>query len=263
VDHVSAAALTRRAWMLGSAATAGTVLLLSVLLGRNGERRPGCSHSLIPAYLPPAALLDLAKHAPAPRLLVVNPASGPGAQPQPAYRRAIKAARESGARVLGYVPTTFGARPADAVVADAGRYATWYGVDGVFLDEVSHDPAQLPYYRALSARLRAAGVTFVALNPGTVPARGYLALADVVVTFEGPFADYATRVAQTPGWLRALPLDRTAHLVYATSREQLDELLREPRRAGYLYATSGTPPDPWGVLPPYLGDEEARLGACA
>ena len=44
--------------------------------------------------------------------------------------------------MLGYVATTFGARPAADVEADAARYRDWYGVDGIFLDEVADDTRQ-------------------------------------------------------------------------------------------------------------------------
>ena len=56
-----------------------------------------------------------------------------------------------------------------------------------------------------------------------VPARGYFDLADLVVTYEGPFADYARRLAGEPEWVRDEP---TAHLVYAASREQADAPVR-------------------------------------
>src|SRR4029079_5328830 len=157
------------------------------------ERGTTCAPSLIPAYLRPDGIVALADAAPGPRLLIVNPASGPGEHPDADYRRAIAHAQARGARVLGYVSTTFGQRHYADVLADAGRYRDWYGVDGIFLDEVSHDDAQLPYYAALSHSLRGDGE--LVLTPGTVPARGYFDLADVVVTYEGPFADYAARLA--------------------------------------------------------------------
>src|ERR1700750_947809 len=94
-----------------------------------------------------------------------------------------------------------------------------------------HDDARLPYHRALSRDLRA---SFLVLNPGTVPARGYFAVANVVVTFEGPYASYAAW--REPDWLDALRA-RSAHLVYAASRAQARALLAAPRRAGYLYVT--------------------------
>jgi hypothetical protein len=69
----------------------------------------------------------------------------------------------------------------------------------------------------------------VVLNPGVVPARGYFDLADIVVTFEGPVDGYAGAVRRMPA-------------------------------AGYFYATSGTLPDPWSAVPPYLADLERRAG---
>ena len=86
-------------------------------------------------------------------------------------REAAAAATAAGARVLGYVPTAWGARPAADVEADIERYRGWYGVDGIFLDEAAADPASLPYYAALR---RALAGRFLVLNPGIVPARQLL-----------------------------------------------------------------------------------------
>jgi len=242
--------------------TVGAGLLASAVLGRPAERGTTCAPSLIPAYLRPDGIVALADAAPGRRLLIVNPASGPGEHPDADYRRAIAHAQARGARVLGYVATTFGARHSAAVLADAERYRDWYGVDGIFLDEVSHDDAQLPYYAALSRSLHDDGE--LVLNPGTVPARGYFDLADVVVTYEGPFADYATRLAQAPDWLADIPADRTAHLVYAASLTEARSLLASAGPDLHLYVTSGTPPDPWGSPPPYLREEaERRSQGCA
>ena len=80
-----------------------------------------------------------------------------------------------------------------------------------------------------------------------VPARGYFDLADLVVTYEGPFADYA-RAARAGARLAARrPADRTAHLVYAASLDAGALAVRLHRRADvHLYVTSGTPPEPVG-----------------
>jgi hypothetical protein len=255
VDHVT------RVVALVSVVVIGTILLTSVVLGRASERETGCAASLIPAYLSPQGLVDLADAAPGPRLLIVNPASGPGERQDPDFRRAVAHAQAGGAKVLGYVPTTFGARHSTAVLADVEHYREWYGVDGIFLDEVSHDAAQLPYYAALSRRLEGEGE--LVLNPGTVPARGYFDLADLVVTFEGPFADYASRLAQTPAWLKDIPADRTAHLVYAASAAQARSIFAATPHDVHLYVTSGSPPDPWGTPPPYLREEaDSRSPKC-
>ena len=173
------------------------------------ERTPrpsaACLGTLVPAYVEPQAIDDLTDGAPGPRLLIINPSNGPGASSSRAYRRAVERAQASGAHVLGYVASTFGARASSAVEADVARYRDWYGVDGIFLDEVAHDAGQLPYYEALAGAIRATGESLLVLNPGTVPARGYFALADMVVTYEGPFSDYAPRLAQEPAWVRDVP----------------------------------------------------------
>ena len=245
-----------------ASATAGTLLLASALTSRGAERRAPCPNSLIPAYLHPGDLMGLVERSTLPQLLVINPASGPGGGRNAGYRRAIVAAQAKGARVLGYVATTWGARPQADVEADVDRYRDWYGVDGVFLDEAASAPAGLRYYSALSHHARAAGANVVVLNPGLVPAREYFELADVIVTFEGPIAAYRNRLDHQPAWLGEIPPDHVAHLVYGASREQALEALEPAPRTGYVYLTSGTLPHPWGAVPDYLAPELAALGGC-
>ena len=254
----------RGAWFILSAVAAGVLVLVTMLsMSRAAEPSRACRGSLIPAYVSPAALVGVLDAPQVPRLLIINPASGPGTEPHPPYREAVEAAHDKGARVLGYVPTGYGARDAAAVEADIDRYRSWYGVDGIFLDEAAHDPGQLPYYRALSRHARGGGKALVVLNPGRVPDRRYFDVADVVVTFEGVAADYAAALQHTPAWVRDLPLGRIAHLLYGASREQALAAAKAPAAAGWLYVTSGTLPNPWETLPDFLNDQEAALKRCS
>jgi Spherulation-specific family 4 len=253
----------QRGLILASAAAAGAILIVILLTTRGADRRSTCRTTLIPAYVPPHALVELVRASARPRLVVINPGNGPGAEASPPYRAAVRDAQRAGARVLGYVHTTYGERPAADVVADIDRYTSWYGVDGVFLDEASHDAAKLGYYEALARHVRAGAPRLVVLNPGVVPAREYFDVADVVVTFEGPYTSYAPAMDAMPDWVRDLPSDRVAHLVYDATREQAMATVRHPQQAGYLYATSGSLPDPWRTVPSYLREEEHALEACA
>jgi hypothetical protein len=242
-------------------AAAGAAIAVAIVA--TATRKPDpirCHSALIPAYRGPDALTQLAGRAAHGRITIVNPSNGPGAAAQPAYRRAIAAERRAGADVLGYVHTGYGARDPTAVLADVQRYRSWYGIDGVFLDEVGHTDAQLAYYRSIATPLRASGERVV-LNPGVVPARGYFDIADVVVTYEGPATDYVAAVRRMPAWVRSLASHRIAHLVYGADEQQALQAAGMGA-AGYFYATSGTPPDPWSTLPPYLADLERRLAAC-
>jgi hypothetical protein len=251
-------------WLLAcSALVVGALVLLTVVNSRGGESRPGCRSTLIPAYVPATTIADLAEGSRRDRIVILNPASGPGTTRDADYARAVSRARAAGTRVLGYVPTTYGARDTATVETDIDRYEQWYEVDGIFLDEASHSADKLPYYDTLSKHIRASGDhRLVVLNPGVVPAKGYFEDADVVVTFEGAYAEYGPAVARMPAWARELPPRRIAHLVYGASRQQAMEIIKGDSLAGYVYVTPGTMPDPWRELSPYLAEEEALLEAC-
>ena len=67
---------------------------------------------------------------------------------------------------------------------------------------------------------------------------------------------------RAPAWVRELPRERIAILVYAASRDQAAAVVADPRHDGYVYATSGTLPHPWGTVPAYLREENGPLGGC-
>jgi hypothetical protein len=244
-----------------SATIAVAVVLVLLLTGRGSDRRAGCRSALIPAYLPPGAVADLVRSSKRPRMVIINPNNGPGLQEHASYRRAVREVRAAGTRVLGYVATGYGTRPLADALVEVDRYRSWYGVDGIFLDEAASGAAELPYYRALARHVREGAGKTVVLNPGVVPARGYFDVADVVVTFEGTPAGYASAVRAMPDWLRDLRPDRVAHLVYGATRVQALAAVRGAA-AGYVYATSGVMPNPWRTLPPYLHEEEEVLASC-
>jgi hypothetical protein len=255
------AALAHPLLALAAAGIGIAIVVVSTLIARGADRGGTCRAALIPAYVPPRELAALAQGPARPRMVVVNPDSGPGAQEGRDYGEAVRTLQASGIRVLGYVPTTYGGRPRAAVLADIRRYLEWYRVDGIFFDETSSDAALLPYYRDLSRQARGDAGRVVVLNPGVPPAPGYFDVADVVVTFEGTYDGYADAMSATPQWLRELGPDRVAHLVHgATRAEALDAVAGAA--AGYVYVTSGAMPNPWRSLPAYLGDEEEALTAC-
>ena len=138
----------QRRIVIASVGAAGAALLVAVLvMNRGSDRSPTCRNTLIPAYLSPPEIVAAVKGSIRARVIVVNPHNGPGAEQDDRYRSAVRTAQRVGARVLGYVHTDYGARPAGEVAADIDRYAQWYGVDGIFLDEAGkrcHPAALLP-----------------------------------------------------------------------------------------------------------------------
>ncbi len=190
--------------------------------------------------------------APAVALAVMNPASGPGTARDPAYADTVAASRAAGIAVFGYVDTDYAARGIAAVREEIARYAAWYGVTGIFFDQASMDPATLPYYAALAETVRSRGDSArTILNPGTATDEAFTAVADILLTFEDTYAEYVANY-RPAAWEARYPPERFWHLVHTTPTipqlRHATSLSRE-RRAGYMYITPATLPNPWGALP--------------
>jgi Spherulation-specific family 4 len=218
-----------------------------------GPRRP---RLLVPAYfhpdVAPGDWAALAEQADQIRLVVLNPASGPGEGPDPAHLRALQPLRDAGVAVAGYVDTNYGQRSRRAALADISRYRDWYGVSGVLFDRVSAGPEDLRHYALLARRARKLGALTVAFNHGVHPHPGYAWHADVLGTFEGPWSVYLEQAM--PDWTRSWPADRFCHVVYGVPGAQLENalLLAGRRRAGSVYVTDRTGGNPYDRLPAAL-----------
>ncbi|MEU9982971.1 spherulation-specific family 4 protein [Streptomyces sp. NPDC050856] len=205
------------------------------------EQRKKYVDLLVPYYEHPAdrpAEWD-AIVAAAPRLygVVLNPANGAGHSPDPAFVAVADRLRAAGVCVLGYTDTDYGRRAHADVLTDLVRHRDWYGADGAFLDQVPTGPERLDHYRRLGVAARAAGAATVVLNHGAHPHPGYAELAELLVTFEGPWDTY-----------RALDLpvaDHYCHLVYAAPPDA-------PVTARVRCSVPGTGAHPWGTLPHVL-----------
>lgn len=174
---------------------------------------------------------------------VVNVHNGPGPEHNEYYPDAIAGLRDI--RLLGYVPVGYGRRPVDDVARDIANWQRRYGVTGILLDEVPSAVPSLAKCGQYAAAARAAGVTFLAANPGMFPSPEHLDLFDLTAVFEGTAKDYAGFAH--PAWAHDVPPSRLWHLVHGCSPEQLAAFpLQAGRRgAGYVFATDRSMPNPW------------------
>ena len=219
-------------------------------------RRPG-----IPAYFHPAvaeahwrALADAGQ---AVRAVVFNVDGGPGVVPE---LELTAVARRISVPLLGYVDCGFGDRPVDDVAADIVRYQAWYPTTGIFLDRVGSDRRHLTRCADVVTLARRHGATNVVLNHGVHPDPAYAAIADALVTFEGPATAYS--LVTPPEWVHRWPAEKFWHLVYDTPAGEVDDVLRraDVNHVGTLYITDRTGANPWDGLPTYFHDRVA--GAC-
>ena len=205
---------------------------------------------------------------------IMNPDNGPGTAFNSDYAGAISGFRAAGGKVLGYVYTCYGigncvtglppTRSTADVLADAQRYADWYKVDGIFLDEMSNQLTALPFYQTVAQGLRAArpGGLIVG-NPGTAAPVEYLGVADTLVTLENGSGTYAG--APSEPWMLTAGAQQQASLFYnVATADAMRALMLEAqaRNIGYVYITDdryvpGDPaaPNPWDRLPSYWAAE--------
>lgn len=262
----------RPRWMC--AALSGAAALLPLLVAAVAAAAP--MRLLVPAYFypVPGSPWDqlTAQAGAAPITAIMDPFNGPGPSVDPSYTAAVTAFKAAGGELLGYVYTSYGARPLAAVTADIDTFLAWYPIDGLFVDEMANDalPAHVDYYAALYQHIKSRGANLeVVANPGVNTLESYLTrpTADVLLIFEHS-EGYDTWMPSP--WVYQNCPDHFAHLVYGvgSSAAMADIVaLAAMRGTGYLYVTNDLLPNPWDTLPPYWAAEVSAVagtvtGAC-
>ncbi|WP_061962087.1 spherulation-specific family 4 protein [Demequina flava] len=210
----------------------------------------------VPAYFHPAthpvAWRELLEIAPMLRFVIVNIHNGPGTAPDPGYPAVIRALHAASVRTVGYVDTDYGLRATDDVAADVRAYQSWYGLRGVFFDQVATGLNTLDHYAQCVVSARSLGARFVVLNPGTEPHPGYLDLANVTVTFEGSWSEYEHLCSSE--WMSRFDESRICHLVHSMPTERIADryTLASRSHVGSVFFTDGSGTNPWDHIPQEL-----------
>ncbi|CAH1206986.1 PEP-CTERM sorting domain-containing protein [Candidatus Nitrotoga sp. BS] len=193
---------------------------------------------------------------------IMNPNNGPGDSVNSDYTTAVDAFRAAGGKVVGYVYTSYGARSQAEVLSAVASYASFYNIDGIFLDEMSNTSTDLAYYKSLYNSIKLTNPEYrIFGNPGTNTLESYLTAADVLVTFENQ-TGYETYPPDT--WTNNYTADHFAHLLYNVSDEAAmlaNVALAADRNVGYLYITNDTLPNPWDTLTHYWNAEVSAVAA--
>jgi hypothetical protein len=221
---------------------------------------PARARLIVPAYFAPegspSSWQTMCDPAAAGSIAIVNPRNGPVKKQGPLYAPAIERCHEEGWRVIGYTFTKYGKRKLAAVEKAIDRYYLWYpGVEGIFLDEMAEaDTAKNEaYYGALRDHIRERG-GFIAGNPGDTATTGWqLGYADLVVTFEGTAAQFASY--SPAAWVAAAGPERIANIVFAANGAGMPGPVcsqAATQGAEYRYVTDlPEAPNPYAQLPSY------------
>lgn len=226
-----------------------------------------CGQLVIPAYFYSSSTwTQVADSRPAPGDIILDISGvGAGSEPDAHFQAVVRQVKASGITILGYISTVNGQRPAAQVETEVRNYKAWYGVTDIFLDRVSGVEPRAAYYRQLVSYIHQfdAGSS-VWLNPGQYPDQSYMSIGDVVMVFEGTYAQYLS--LQVPSWAANYPASKFAHTIYATPSWGLSHVfeLAASRHAGHVYVTDGSGSNPYGGLPSYWSREDSAASAgCA
>jgi Spherulation-specific family 4 len=235
--------------------------------------------ALVPAYFYPSYLGspwdDLTTAAARiPIEAIMNPDSGPGPGVNSDYVTAVQNLQAAGGKVIGYVATGYGARASGDILNDISNYVDWYGVDGIFLDEMGNSDGTLDYvalYQSIQALAAESCIELhVVGNPGEPFSEAFITAADTLVIFEGPYANSDPTGASFEAypnegpytglspWWQCYSSSQIANIVYSepTEGDALRSVVKALRQnAGYLYITDATLPNPYGALPTFWNDE--------
>lgn len=221
-----------------------------------------CQNIAVPAYFYPSqptsqwntAVSDAPLPTTTARILILNPSNGPGRKFDQNYLNAVQTVHAAGSNFLvyGYIYTKYGKCALRQVEGDIDNYYSWYGVDGIFVDETASAASLVSsYYQPLAnyitAKKSGAGVM---LNPGVYPDQSYLNIsvpsnsAFIVNVFEDSYSNYLT--ATVPSWAFSYPSSRFSHLVYSTSAAQMSNAvaLSGQRNVQWVYVTDLGLPNP-------------------
>lgn len=237
---------------------------LSSLRPEQKDASPGPTGLCVPLYVYPAGAgiesydrvvnAKLA-HPSLPMVVTLNPSSGPGTQKDGNYERAIVRLRGAGITVIGYVFTSWGGRGAADVAADIRKYWTWYGLEGIMLDEFSTSAGAASYYRAIGQFARSLGMTFVMGNPGTDIPEQLVELADNFIIYENAGIPGRDRLG---GWHEGYGREKWSCCSHSVRFDE-KRLKAASKYLGFVYMTDDTLPNPYDSISTYFEDMAAAL----
>ena len=226
--------------------------------------RPGSVKMAVPAYFDPPSpeWQRLIAGAPAVGMIVFTPESGPGTAADPAYTQVIAQAQAAGIVMVGYVATSYGARPEADVIADINHYYDFYTLSGIYFAEGPMDndcTAMEPMYHRMADAVRARDAqAYLAVGTRFCPT--YITFFDMMVQFARNWPEYQTDYAP-PSWMPANSPQRFVHFVHSVPPSDASAALSRAvaNGAGWVFITDQSDPNPWSVLPSYFSEELATM----
>jgi hypothetical protein len=185
-------------------------------------------------------------------IAIANPNSGPGAAQDANYTNGILALQAAGIKVIGYVHSSYGSRPAADVQADMDLWKQFYpSVSGIMIDEMGGTAGQESYYALLTAHARAHGFSMTVGNPGQDIGNSFVGTVDTVFIYENSGLPQLTSLANEHAGLAPSNFALIPYNVAALDKTYVQSAGQAFR---YIYLTNDNLPNPWDSLSNYFDD---------
>lgn len=194
-------------------------------------------------------------HPSVPIVAIINPDSGPGTQ-DTNYVYGVKKLQSAGIKVIGYIYTAnvgYG-----TITKYIDEYKDWYGLDGIFFDQMSYAKGNETFYASLTNYSKSVGMNFTVGNPGTDTLPSYVGTVDNMVLYDNPSLPAPSKFL---GWHKNFTKSNFSFVAYNVQNVNKTYVDSITRLVQYIYATNYTLPNPFHVLPPYVDDVMQMLGA--
>lgn len=203
-------------------------------------------------------------HSSVPIVAAINPSNGPGSYRDGNIANWVAKLRSAGVIVIGYTPDDYGTRPMWSLKADADKYRNWYGLDGLFIDEVSNKKGYESHYREITTYIKSIGMKMTLGNPGTDVPSSYIGTMDVINITEGAgyfpisWLQYCIGCSGS-GWHDDYDKRNFSYIRHATSWLDTTFVNNSANWVGLMYLTSDGGSNPWDTISPYFGTMVATL----
>lgn len=211
-----------------------------------------------------------------PVIIILNPSNGPGDVRDGNFTKAIDRLKGAGAKIAGYIFTSYRTRKLKNVISDIKQWLNLYpAIDGIFVDEVLnvnesfiaeegesfafYDAKIYNYYKTITDIIHDLGLEYSILNPGTgLPKEWFdVEAGDIYIIFENnylPSLDYL-RGDYDGGYIDYLFFRRGALLYGFTEtnfRDNLGFIVQMLNYLGWVYFTNDNLPNPWDTISGYF-----------
>ena len=248
--------------MMGQILCAVVLLAFSHFFPHVHESNEDRTGILVPLYTDPGPTwykLIGAKHEHhnVPIVAIINPSNGPGEAINQSYAEGVLQLQHSGIVVLGYVYTNYGIRNSTNIESEINSYKNWYGVNGIFFDEMANVEGKESYYANLTKYVKTHDMFMTIGNPGTDTLPSYVGTVDNLVLYEN---QNLPSVSLFDGWHENFTKNNFSFVSYGVESLNPQDVLLLAKHVGYLYVTERGLDNPWDELSGYFDKLVEMLG---